>query len=221
METYYWEEDLPSLQCPDRCPEPLGAPPQCRLWCDWIPVHHSQGQRDILISPHRCPLGIPNLHGWHQTRCRGPASSEMQACLVRDDGSARASIESLINIESLFSLLSISLIFRFDFSLTIELTWNSGVRSSVDSGFWKMSRLCSQWTEARRGLAWGGPCMGETSAQCLSLRLITTDHHHLLTSTNMYFFSTLPNCQDRENAILYDRVTTTPWLILETCLFGL
>ena len=36
--------------------------------------------------------------------------------------SPKASIESLINIESLFSLLIISLIFRFDFSLTIELT---------------------------------------------------------------------------------------------------
>ena len=50
------------------------------------------------------------------------------------DGSAKASIDSLINIESLFSLLSISLIFRFDFSLTIELTWNSEARSSLDSG---------------------------------------------------------------------------------------
>jgi len=123
-----------SLQCLDRCPDRPGPRPEYRLWCDWIPVHHSQGQRDILISPHRCPLGIPNLHGWHQTRCRGPASSEMQACLVAYDGSAKASIDSLINIESLFSLLSISLIFRFDFSLTIELTWNLEARSSLDSG---------------------------------------------------------------------------------------
>ena len=120
MRPWGGHDDPPSLQCPDRCPEPLGPPvAQYRLWCDWIPVHHSQGQRDILVSPHRCPLGIPNLHGWHQTRCRGPASSEMQAGLV-----ASASIESLINIESLFSLLSISLIFRLDFSLTIDLTWN-------------------------------------------------------------------------------------------------
>jgi len=35
-----------------------------------------------------------------------------------------ASMESLINIESLFSLLIISLIFRLDFSLTIKLTRN-------------------------------------------------------------------------------------------------
>ena len=44
------------------------------------------------------------------------------AWVLQADTSAMASMVSLINIESLFSLLSISLIFRFDFSLTIELT---------------------------------------------------------------------------------------------------
>ena len=59
------------------------------------------------------------------TRCRGPASKEMQLALdLQDDTSAMASMVSLINIESLFSLLIISLIFRFDFSLTIELTFD-------------------------------------------------------------------------------------------------
>ena len=46
------------------------------------------------------------------------------ALAVQEDTSAMASMVSLINIESLFSLLSISLIFRFDFSLTIELTFD-------------------------------------------------------------------------------------------------
>ena len=46
------------------------------------------------------------------------------ALVVQEDTSAMASMVSLINIESLFSLLSISLIFRFDFSLTIELTFD-------------------------------------------------------------------------------------------------
>ena len=47
----------------------------------------------------------------------------MQLALdLQDDTSAMASMVSLINIESLFSLLIISLIFRFDFSLTIEQT---------------------------------------------------------------------------------------------------
>ena len=44
----------------------------------------------------------------------------MQLALdLQEDTSAMASMVSLINIESLFSLLIISLIFRFDFSLTI------------------------------------------------------------------------------------------------------
>jgi len=47
----------------------------------------------------------------------------MQLALdLQEDTSAMASMVSLINIESLFSLLIISLIFRFDFSLTIEQT---------------------------------------------------------------------------------------------------
>ena len=45
----------------------------------------------------------------------------MQLALVLQ---ADTSMVSLINIESLFSLLIISLIFRFDFSLTIELTFD-------------------------------------------------------------------------------------------------
>ena len=49
----------------------------------------------------------------------------MQLALdLQEDTSAMASMVSLINIESLFSLLIISLIFRLDFSLTIKLTRN-------------------------------------------------------------------------------------------------
>ena len=72
-------------------------------------------QSEISIDSVNQSENGTHLHGRHQTRCSGPASREVQAEADQDPGTQ---LVSLINIESLFSLLFISLIFRLDFSLT-------------------------------------------------------------------------------------------------------
>jgi len=120
------------LQNPARCPKPPGSWRSRHLHPWWSPVHRSQGQRDTQCTPRKCPLGNPNLRGWHQTRCRGPASKEMDVAFFKlaVPMSTIASMGSLINIESL--LLSIdSLIFRLDFS--VATGW---LRTMKRAGLW-------------------------------------------------------------------------------------
>ena len=70
------------------------------------------------------------------------------ALVLQADTSAMASMVSLINIESLFSLLIISLIFRFDFSLTIELTFDWIGLSSGTILYLKKRKSCNHTNES-------------------------------------------------------------------------
>jgi len=44
----------------------------------WGPILGSQGQRDSVIPPLQCPLGIPNWSGQHQERRLGTVPSVTQ-----------------------------------------------------------------------------------------------------------------------------------------------
>jgi len=44
----------------------------------WDPILGSQGQRDSVIPPLQCPLGIPNWSGQHQERRLGTVPSVTQ-----------------------------------------------------------------------------------------------------------------------------------------------
>jgi len=120
----------------------------CRHWKQFlVSTHHRLSQRDIHCTPRKCPLGIPNLRGWHQTRCRGPASRVMYLAQERTASVVAGSLiaaakphnsevvkpaippapPSSLNIDSLLLFSNISLIFRLAFSLII---WWTGERTS-------------------------------------------------------------------------------------------
>ena len=94
---------------------------------------------------------------------------------------ADTSMVSLFNIESLFSLLSISLIFRFDFSLTIELTFDW---IGLSSGTILNLKKRKYWGSSM----WGN--LGKYSPASNGLNRQRSSHYMILLTSSQFWMTT-------------------------------